>query len=744
MKTVLRILLFFLIFFSLVGCTKEEFNEYYDRPDSLEDPIYQVLEGRGDFTTLTSVIAKAGYKDILGESGYWTMFAPNDEAFNSFLQDEGISSVDNVDSTMAVKIVKYALVYNAYRTERLPDYQPSGGWLENAAFKRRTAYYDGFQKKTIEGNEIVVVSSNRNTDAEGENYYVSGDNNNKYISYFSEEFMRARGLGAYDYNYFYPNQELTSLNVMNSMAVDTNIVAENGIIHEVSKVVLPPVNLDQYIEENEEYSLFYNLMEDKLITYEYNKEASDSYYNFTGNSEDVYVKVYNQALAFSPNNENYLIEDYNDGQSNGYSMFVPQNEVFQEFIDNVLLKHYSSLDQLPLYIFQDLYNAHMWPSAVWPSRYQSTRNGLEEEARFNLESDVVDAQLLSNGFFYGTNKVQASNYFYSVYTSPYLDPDYTLMTRALNDTGSDFRGLISNINRQWTLFMMSDEVLNELGYSYDIDREEWVYVSPINENEVRGSLAKERIIRVLFNHIIFTPNGELNDLSGSGIVRTGDNELPGEYIKYENGTVYAAGNEALENVVNITGYEDQNNGRVYFTDNILEFSEEAPGVDIKELAEEPDSEYEYFFNFLQNSQLYDSDGSTIAGVTLGTKHTFLIPNNDAIQQAVDDGVLPATETGEPDFDPSEILDQQMVTEFIQLHIITTQIISDDGKTTGDYPTLLKDDLGNPIYLTASSVPGELSFTDSNGRQADIIPSASNNLADRSLIHLIDNYFSYTE
>ncbi len=735
-------LIIFLAIILFISCSDKEFDEYYGRPENLEQPIYQTLEEKSNFSSLLRVIDKAGYKDILGKSGYWTMFAPNDNAFSEFLEAESISDIESIDSILAGKIVKYSLVYNAFRTERLPDYQSSTGWIEDKAFKRRTAYYDSFRNEMVDGQQIVVVGSNRNN-TNGSNYYINGDNNNKYISYFSQDFMLEQGYTSYDYNFFYPNEELTDLTVMNAQTINVDIIAENGIVHEIDRVLLPPQNIDNYLSENASYSLFYEIMENNLINYIFNEDATKSYYNFTGNSQDVFVKVYDQALPFSPNNENFFKEMDNDGQSNGYTLFAPENSVFQEFVNEVLLKNYSSLEQMPKYIFEDLYNAHMWPSSVWPSKYQASINGLDEEPRFDFNTDIIDVKLLSNGFFYGTNKVQASNYFYSVYTSPYLDPDYTLMTRLLNDTDG-YRNLISNINRRWTLFMMSDDVMNNLGYSYDIDRSEWVYESPENGNIVTGNIAKQRALRILYNHIVYTPNNELEDLSGSGIIRTGDNELPGEYIKYENNRVYAAGNEVLENYVNITGSETQNNGIVYYTDNLLEFSEEAPGIDLKNLAEIEDSPFQYFFNYLENSQFYNPDGSTLSIVTLGTRYTFLIPNNSAIEQAVQDGALPATETGEPNFNPSTFEDQELVSNFIRYHIITDRIISDDGKVTGDYETLLQDNLGESTYLTFETSPGNLSITDNSGRDANFIPSFSNNLADRSLIHLIDNYLLYTE
>lgn len=747
-KKILYYLLFLPLISFLTSCnSKQEFDEYYARPDDLEPPIYQQLEAQGNFTNLISLIEKAGYKDILGKAGYWTMMAPNDAAFESFFQEEGISGVSSVDSIMASKIVRYALIYNAFRTERLSDYQSRIGWEEDISFRRRTAYYDGFKEKVVDGNSIIVAGSNRNN-APGADYYIPGDNNNKYITYFMDEYMLSLGLSSSDYNYFYPNSNYTGFNVLASETVKADIVAENGIIHEVSKVSLPLINIDQKLEESSSYSIFRDILETNLVNYVFDQDATTTYQNFTRKSDDAYVKVYDPALFFSPNNENYIKEADNDGQSDAYTLFVPENDVLQEFIDDVLLKNYESLEKLPKYVYEDFINAHMVQNAVWPSQIASYSNGLDEDVRFDISADITEANILSNGFFYGTNKVQESNLFYSVYTSAYLDPKFTLATRLYND-GSGYREIISNITGRYTLFLPSDEILRDLGFDYNINRQEWLYTSPETGDTSAGTLARTRLLRVLYNGIVPTPNGELDDLSGSGIIRSGDFDLAGEYIRWENNQVWAAGNEEVKNLsqevlqeetrINILGYEDQNNGRTYYIDNVIEFTEQPQGLELLTLAlESADSPYLNFMVYLLYSELYDQDTGAIDGVELGTSYTFAIPNNEAINQAVTDGVLPANAL-------TEIQEEKdQISNFIRYHILATRTASDDGLINGKTETLLKSNLGEKTYINIISAPGDLAFLDSQSRQANYIPSASNNLADRTLIHLIDNYLLYAE
>jgi uncharacterized surface protein with fasciclin (FAS1) repeats len=731
----------------VTSCSKDTFDEYYGRPDNLADPIFQQLDARGNFKNLTTLIDKAGYKEILSKSGYWTMMAPNDEAFTKFFQEKGISDVSKVDTETAGKIVRYALIYNAFRLEELSDYQSSAGWVVDNAFRRRTAFYDGFLTKTIDGKPTVITGSNRNNKAgTGINYYISGDSNNKYISYFESEYFNAQKLAASDYTFFFPNKEYTGANVLEGTIKEADIVAENGIIHEVSQVSLPPVNLDQYIESSSQYSLFRDVMEKNLVTYIFNQDATNTYHNFTGKSDKVYIKVWDATLPFSPNNENFLKAEDNDGQSNAYTMFVPDNVAFQEFINTILLKNYSSLDKLPKYVFQDLFKAHAVANTVWPSKIYSYYNALNEEIKFNM-SDIKEAKVLSNGFFYGTGKVQESDLFYTVYTSAYLDPKYSIATNLFNDKSSGYKEIISDINQKYTLFLPSDEVLRRMGFNYDINRPgaEWKYTSPVTGATEASAVAKLRLMRLLYNGIVPTPNGELNDLSGSGIIRSGDAVISGEYIKWSNNKVFAAGNEAMSNTVPIVGYEDRKNGRTYYIDGILEFSTEYQGLKIKRMGTASGSNCSSFYNYLLNSALYDDATGKIQGVDVGTFYTFVIPSNAAITQAVKDKVLPGNPaTGVPNYIPALASEKDLVTEFIRYHILASQTASSDGLSMGLFETLRKDKLGEKTFITVSSTPGTLTFKDSKDRIANFIPGSSNNLADRSLIHIVDNYLLYTE
>ncbi|RRN76163.1 hypothetical protein EIM50_26085, partial [Pseudoxanthomonas sp. SGD-10] len=231
--------IYYLLFlpFIMVSCQKN-FSEFYERPEGLGAPIYQQLEAKGNFKHLTSLIDKAGYKQILSETGWWTFFAPTDDAFQRYFQERNISGIEEMSDSSAVSIVKYLLVFNSYREDQLSTFQSGADNSTGAgmAFKRKTAYYDWVDQN---GDDVKskIIATNRNLTAtrSGSVYlnvlnYVNGDNNNKYIPYFTRSFFETNNLTEADYKTFFPNSNYAGFNVVDAEVdvAERNIAAENG------------------------------------------------------------------------------------------------------------------------------------------------------------------------------------------------------------------------------------------------------------------------------------------------------------------------------------------------------------------------------------------------------------------------------------------------------------------------------------------------------------------------------------
>ncbi len=744
-KWIINCAAFCLLALSLTACSKRTWEEFYDKPDNLAKPIYTVLKEKGNFNHLLEAIDKADYKRTLDAAGYWTFFAPDDEAFQSYFSEKGISSVSQLSVEECRNIVTYCLLYYAYKKDRIDDYQTSAGWVNDQAFRRRTANYKGvYDETSYTGTQMKAIASNRNNN--GTAFYVENDNNYKYIPYFAEGFMKAKGLTAYDYNYFYPNSNYTGFNVANALVKEADINAENGVIHVVDKVISALPAIEDYLKDNSRYSLFNSLYQKYMVSYVLNPTMTRNYQVMTGGSDPVYTKIYNSSLAYSLNNESYLTAPPgNDAQAGSYSIFAPENEVLQAYIDTVLLEHYNSLDEMQPSIIWDFLNAHMWQEAAWPSKFRTTLNFAGEEARFDPATNIVDKKILSNGLFFGTNKVQDANIFSSVYGKVYLDPAYSMMLTLLN---LELRSSISNIYNNYTIFMISNKMFNDAGFTVDQSistnpADQWRF-TPLPGSTLpasTGSTTRARLQRILNNHVV--PNELLDNLSPEGIAMT----YGGEYLRYTNNTVYTAGNVDSNVVADVQSFKNAKNGRVYYANRILDFSEETVGQDIERLGTPASSPFNYFWQYLRNSTaLWNNTTKLITGVANGSFYTVFIPTNEAILKAVNDGVLPGTGTAPnrvPNFNPTLELDRQRVVRFFHYHVLDKRNIGTDGVESGAIPTLLKDNQGENTTIFITNTPGNLNLKDMNGRTANTILAGSNHLANRATIHLIDDYLQYT-
>lgn len=749
----LRLYLFVLTAVMFAQCRKKAFDEKYDRPDNLQPPIYQQLQSAGRFTSLVKLIDKSGYKPTLEAGGYWTMFAPNDEAFKLFFAERGIGSANDIDSATARAMVQYMLIYNAYKEDRLDDYQATAnntGWTPSIAFRRRTAYYTGFYTDTAAGNKtIVALATNRNNKGGTNGNYVTGDDNNKYITYFTSSYFNTFNLTAADYTYFYPKSEYTGFNVGEARVVTKDQVAENGVWHELDKVITPLSSIDEYIRNKAQYSSFRAILNrmytNNTISFIYNATASQRYRVLTGKSDSVFVKIYSSLLAYSPNNENFMKEEDNDGQKDCWTMFIPTNAAVDNYVKNVLCEYYGSIEQLPLEVITDFLNAHMFPAVVWPSKFNVTKNIFSEPARFDPVADVIEKKILSNGIFYGTSKVEEADVFSTVYGKAYLNPKYTLMTRLLRSTGLNL--LISKSNISVNMLLVPDAVFAAAGYSYNSTKDQYEYKSTPTATATTNGVY-DKLVRIVKTCVFFPPYKDATDnLSGSGIAKSGDAGNEGDYIKYNSNKIETSGLLDAGITANVDSAKTTTNGKVYFINQLPVYSEKGVGTHIKKLGESTTSAYNYFWQYLSNSSYYNTTTTEIVGLTGFS--TIFIPTNTAITQAVNDGLLPGTGTAPskaPNFNPSDENGKDLVRKFIQYHILYGHTVVPDGKTESpmNYDSFLKNALGTSLRFTVTTTPGALSIKDNYGRVANVIVAQSNNLSNRSVIHLLDNYLKYNE
>ncbi len=721
-------------FLLFAACDDLSDDSHYTDDGNLQDPIYSVLKEDGDFSMYLKCVDNAGYKDVLNSSGYYTVFAPTDEAFSTYLTENGYSSVDDMSESEAKDLVQYSMVFTAFTEETIDDaYNSDGETDENTAYRRKTLYYKGVYTDTVDVDDLGVVKvidfnyvpdeSDIGTTQEMD----EDDNNYKWIPVFTSNFMSENDVAESDYLNFFPTSTLSDFNVAGAQVTQSDIQCENGYVQVVDKVIEPLRNLLDIIDSKEDYSMFANILEKYLASYNIAPDdVIDNYNDYYGSSGNVYCKSYPD-LTFSPNTE--TIESstsYGEDQSNTLTVFAPDNTAIQAFYDDIFLKWYSSLDEMSDELIADFINSHLFTDGVWPSKFE------EWETKFTA-SDIEESEMGSNGFFYGTNRVQESDYFFTVWGEINLNPDYSLFKQACEDNSLNYTLMSST---DFTVFLVDDEDMQNVGFTYDSDLDEWSY----NESTTN---ATSYLARWLGLHIIL---GEVDDFSEGDMIQTYGTDGEGEYIKYENGELYAAGNyeDGNTGVEPLTNNDlDPNNGITYkFDGNSLLFSATDP---ITLLLQYPDFSM-YCSYLMANEDLFtvdddDENAGTIEDLSSGAPNTMFVLNNTVMQQAIDDGLLPS--------DPAttDVEEQAEVKAFFQYHMIPNYYYPLDSEDADDeFTTAYKDEEGTTEITIHGNSDGSGYITDNSGSKVSFSTDDSrvNILSNRLIIHELQGYLNYND
>jgi uncharacterized surface protein with fasciclin (FAS1) repeats len=684
-------------------CDKEA-DKYYERPEWLEDPIYQVLEQNGRFSYYLQCVDRTNYSGVLKGAGLYTVFVPNDEAFSAYLKEKSYASVADIPLKEVEKIVAYSIVYSKWPLAHLGDYFEEGIYVPGA-FKRKTNQYALPYKDSEFGDNWVI-------DQTVENGFSSDMGNYKYISVYTSAYFNTFPvpLGAYDYTAFYPNSVFTGKNVQEGTILKEDIPASNGIIHEVSTVNEPLDNIDRILKE-EPYRAFKSLIDHKNVTGEYSfKSYGETPPSFLEKYQKImpdtvmnslHIKYYD-LLAFSPSLENIYSSATGsyDSEKNGNTLFVPRNDVLDEFIKTKLLKYYKNVDELPLEVISTLINTHMVNGLVWPSLYESTMNATGEfvngegsRGKKFAEAGILDKKVASNGFVFQTDEVIKSRYFETVYSEIFLNPEHVLLNRAyinFYETGLREELMRSVLNgyssERYTMLNFSDNLLWEDGFSYSA-------LSNSFSNSLMTTGSDDRLKRLIRMHIFpglnnSEINSEVTDFSKGVISNYNDwgflVNYYGDAVRFKNNTLQAAGNIEDNTFVTLTPVNTCNNGTVYNVDRMLQYSPRETGVDdarwqdlslwkYLDRAQRENPNVSLFVNYVERC-LKNPDTDDLDGIKPEIYYTVLMPNNSAMQQAITRGYLKplASVTA----DDKEALAQ--ATKFVNAHFLQGRVFMDDG------------------------------------------------------------------
>ncbi len=793
MRNYLKIaILLSIVMFSFVRCSNEK-DTYFDRPGWLEPPIYQVLEKQGKFTNYLKCVDKTLYAGTLKASGLYTVFAPNDEAFKKYLSAKGFASVADIPDTLANQIVSYSIVYNNYSFDRLTDVL-SAGWDTLTSIKKKTAYYETIHQENYMDKNIWVWDVPANT-------FRFGEQNYKYIPFYLSrnfEINRTAAQAAEDYSYFYPTP-YTGSNVQSASIVTKDLLAENGVAHEVNEVLEPLPTFEKLLNDPD-YSRLKELVNAKgptgtpyFIGYQYDKTVTDQWAKAMPNKNisEVYMKYYG-GLSIFLNSERYGTND-KEAEQGGYTLFAPNNAAITKFEESIKAYYPDGLKSASREVLFYFLNAQMSTDLVWANDFKSSMNAWGEFLNakgptgdaFN-KANYIKIAPASNGLFYGSDTYIKSRYFETVFTEILLNPTYSMLNNAFTEYSSLKDDLLKcelngYIQENYTILLPTDAQLAAEGFS-------WVWLAGSGKYGFSHAQAgvgafdvAARASRLIRSHIFKRiKNNEVNCAitsfttdpsfaSAYGGYSYAVNDY-GDMIRYKDGKLQMVGNYDENDWVTATPHKTFMNGQVFTIDKMLQYSKRntlpiAPTsfksqdllVYIKNMAVS-NPNISKFVSYLTASM--NTGGNDLLGLSNDMILTFFMPTNTEIDKAVANGDLPTLTL----INAGDVIAKNKARAFVMYHIVRDKQFVDDGLkyimpnqekiTEMTYSTILKDVVENTFLAVSKDETGALNVSTKvlgtgtklsmSVKTAKVVRglTRSNFFGGRAVLHEIDSYFVY--
>lgn len=704
--------------FGVVSCDKQEVFDpskgpsgkaRYETPAWLGGTSLQILEDTTNYTIFIQLMEKAGLREQI-ESQLFTLFVPNDDAFKAYFAKHGISSVEDLTNLEAEYLFKLHFVPNG-----LSAYQLTYEYRWSELQGPHGEYASLFNRKQTGATTVPYKEKVRyNPD-----FLTKGDNGELLIyadpkliplmsrDFFEDFFGDPEGS---DYLLMYPgSQWANNLNWHNAAVTNAEVPTASGFIYYIDQVVDNMENIEQYLHNQEDFSVYYDLAQ-RFANYVTPKTMEEY------GEKILYKKSYN--LIFNIADE-FGAENGDPQRYKSYfSCFAPTNDVMQKYLDNTVLKYYSSLDSVPEITLYYIVQSQLQQSLSLMSKIENLYfNAFGDEGKIN-QNDVAGCQMCSNGPVYRMNKVLEPNVFTCVPRRLFFDNNYTTFLFSLNE--AQMLSLISDPNSDVTVFAVSNAEMEAANIRYNsIDK----VIETRGELGVWGPINPLALAEFLEDHIY---NGVIDDLSGEGYIEMSSKN----FVHYKNGALEAGKNQALKQVATTTEKEvNERNGILYNVNHAIQTNYTFGQLILGDPETSKFAELMITAGYLNPNNVDPYTLDTIAKVSFITEAeywTAFIPNNDAIDAANAAGLIPA--------------DLDSLKDFLSYHFIRKDVIFDDGNKSGDFSTNSIAEV-TPLGVTYSKLKisngvNNLAVIDGSGRKVNVSHANANRLAYGGVGHKI--------
>ncbi|KAA6302769.1 MAG: hypothetical protein EZS26_000939 [Candidatus Ordinivivax streblomastigis] len=468
------------------NCNDEYFYEN-NIPENLGKSIYDYLQNDGNFTTYIQLIDDLDYTEVLSKTGSKTLFVVDDETFSRFFENNpwGVKKYEELALSQKQLILNSSMINNALLIEGLSTIE---GPVKGQVLRRTTAasVWVGLEKGEDLPDNVYWDRFRTN------GIYLAKDATPIPMLHFLEAQMTSKNMTDNDFSILFNGAQRAKDDayIYNIKVKQRDIICQNGYIHVLEEVLIPPSNMAEVIRTAPETQMFSSLLE--RFAAPYYSSTLTAQHQQLGGTDSVFVKGYfstrsgtvtynaTNKTVMTPNGStvaNFLLYDpgwnlYKASETVGSfqtdmaAIFAPTNEALQSYFSvgsgRALIDRYGDVKNIPNEVLDKLVKNHMQTEflSTLPSRFQTIVDDAQE--RMGIETSHIEkVYLTANGAVYVVNTVYPPALYSSV-----------MFPAVINENIKVFNWAIEQLNFDAYLLSMVNY------YSFLLPKDNFTYIVP--------------------------------------------------------------------------------------------------------------------------------------------------------------------------------------------------------------------------------------------------------------------------
>ena len=253
------------------ACTDKYEDMENHMPSWLNSNIYDYLSGRGDCTYYIRLIDDCGYTDAMKVSGSNTLFFSNDASFERFFQtnEMGYRSYEDLPYSFKMMLLKLGTIPYSQLLERL-----SLSDRGQVTFRRTTDFEVEDTIPVVDAEDLPDSKYFAPYRRAGKPIKLLSDATKWTLVQFFPDVMSGKHITDDDFSFVTGiPREADDASLFANKIIQKDIVCQNGYLHELADVLVPPENMAAYIRGNEKVSRFSRLMDRFACPVFYKRDA---------------------------------------------------------------------------------------------------------------------------------------------------------------------------------------------------------------------------------------------------------------------------------------------------------------------------------------------------------------------------------------------------------------------------------------------------------------------------------------